>query len=176
MKILIEGEQYPINDLINIFDDSKFYEQRGQLGIIKYVGYYHSFEKNELVYLLPKVFIQNGKIFGNYDPIQLFEKEISDSFKHKKEYNWVRLLLMYFYSSLAEFRKRYSENTITEYSRTFELNSNLGEKEYTYLDVVLGFINYYRKNKNIILFLHIEFISNQVKNPNWEKTWICRLN
>jgi hypothetical protein len=170
MKILIEGEKYAISDLIKVFDDPKFYSQNGSQGIINYVGYYHSFEKNELIYLLPKVFVQEGKVFGKYDPSQLFEKEISDSFKHKDEYNWVRQLLIYFYNSLTEFKKRYSENIITEVSQTFELNSNLGINEYSYLDLVLSFVNYYKKNKNTILFHHIEFISNQAKKPKWAKT------
>lgn len=170
MKILIEGEKYEISDLIKIFDDPKFYSQHGSQGVIKYVGYYHSFEKNELVYLLPKVFIQDGKVFGKYSAHELFNKEIIDSFKHKEEYNWIRQLLIYFYNSLIEYKKRYSENLITETGQTFELNSNLGKNEYTYLDLVLSFVNYYKKNKTTILFHHIEFISNQAKKPKWEKT------
>ncbi len=170
MKILIEGEKYEISSLLKVFDDPKFYSQSGSYGTINYVGYYHSFSKNELVYLLPKVFIQDGLVFGKYSASLLFEEEISVAIKHAEEYNWARQLLVYFYNSLVEFKKRYADNKIIEVSQTFELNSNLGENEYTYLDLVLGFVNYYKKNKNVILFHHIEFISNQVKKTKWEKT------
>ena len=170
MKILIEGEKYEINDLTKVFDDSKFYTQKENHGIINHVGYYHSFEKNELVYLLPKVFIKEGKVFGEYEPSELFQKEIVESFKHKEEFNWVRQLLIYFYNSLTEYKRRYALNIITESSQSFELNSNLGSKEYTYLDLVLSFVNFYKKNKTTILFHHIEFTSNQIKKPKWEKT------
>lgn len=170
MKILIEGEKYEIIDLVKIFDDPKFYSQNGSQGIIKYVGYYHSFSKNELVYLLPKVFIQEGKVFGKYSAQELFDKSIIDSFKHNEEYNWIRQILIYFYNSLTEYKKRYSDNLITELSQTFELNSNLGKNEYTYLDLVLSFVNYYKKNKTTILFHYIEFVSNQASKPKWDKT------
>ena len=170
MKILIEGEKYEISDLIKVFDDSKFFSQTGKEGTIIYVGYYHSFEKNELVYILPKVFMQNGKVFDRFEPADLFKMEIKFSFKHGKEYNWIRQLLIYFYNSLYEFKRRNPENLITERSQTFELNTNLSQNEYTYLDLVLSFVNYYKKNKNTILFHHIEFISSQIKNPKWDKT------
>jgi len=56
MKILIENETYPIEILEDLFDDPKFYKQNGSEGTITSVGYYHSFDKNTLVFMLPKVF------------------------------------------------------------------------------------------------------------------------
>ena len=66
MKILIEGANYPITTLQNIFDDTKFYNQKNSEGTVTSVGYYYSFEKNELIYMLPKVFMvdEDNSIFG----------------------------------------------------------------------------------------------------------------
>lgn len=50
------------------------------------------------------------------------------------------------------------------------IKKKLKDKEYSYLDLLLSFVNFYKKNKNQILFKHIEYKSQQVKNPNWEKT------
>ena len=36
--------------------------------------------------------------------------------------------------------------------------------------MLLSFLNFYKKNKNYILYLHKEYYSDQVKNPKWEKT------
>lgn len=38
------------------------------------------------------------------------------------------------------------------------------------MDLLLSFVNFYKKNKQQILFKHIEFVSNQAKKPKWEKT------
>jgi hypothetical protein len=171
MKILIENEIYPIDLLQKVFDDPKFYKQNGLDGTITSVGYYHSFEKNSLVFMLPKVFMAADKktVFdcSKEELVDLIENE---SIKHKTQYNWVRQLSVHFYNSLTEFKKRYTNTSIIHNTETFELNTNLGDKEYSFLDLLLSFVNFYKKNKQQILFKHIEFVSNQAKKPKWEKT------
>lgn len=171
MKILIEGEKYPLKQLKNIFDDQKFYHPEGQEGTILYVGYYHSYEKEELIYMLPKVFMANSleTVFG-IEKSYLFDLKQSDSFKHKDKYNWVRQISVYFYNSLLEFKRRNKSSVIVQSSLSANFNTNLIEQEYSYLDLLLSFVNYYKQNKNHILFKHIEFKSQQVRNPNWNKT------
>ncbi|TAG58151.1 MAG: hypothetical protein EAZ27_01795 [Cytophagales bacterium] len=171
MKILIEGEKYSLNLLKTIFDDPKFYHQENQEGTILSVGYYHSYEKNELVYMLPKVFMADSQetVFG-ISKIDLLELEKLETFKHKDEYNWIRQITVYFYNSLLEFKRRNKTTSIIQSSLSLNLNTNLGTQEYSYLDLFLSFINFYKKNKNTILFKQIEFKSQQIKNSNWEKT------
>jgi hypothetical protein len=170
MNVLIEEEFYDIAILESVFDDPKFYNQIGLKGKITSVGYYHSFEKKKLVYMLPKVFMRDNEqtVFG-VTKDELFDIELN-SIKHRDEFLWIRQLLVYFYNSLNEFKRRISETKIIDKSNSLELNTNLGENEYTYLDLFLSFVNFYRKNKNTILYKHIEYKSNQAKKPKWEKT------
>ena len=50
MKILFEGSYYPTSTLESIFEDPKFYsEKNNKEARITSVGYYHSFEKNEII-------------------------------------------------------------------------------------------------------------------------------
>ncbi|GEM54273.1 hypothetical protein B0A58_13065 [Flavobacterium branchiophilum NBRC 15030 = ATCC 35035] len=171
MKILIEGENYPIEILNQVFDDPKFYTQNGILGKITSVGYYHSFENKELVYMLPKVFMQDGeKTVFEISKEALFDFKNHETFKHKEEYNWIRQLLILFYKSLTEYQRRIKDTSIVDSSLTYEMNSNLGDLEYSYLDLLLSFVNFYKKNKNTILYKHIEYQSNLAKKPKWEKT------
>jgi len=171
MKILIEGEKYSLELLQDIFDDPKFYHQENQEATILSVGYYHSYEKGELVYMLPKVFMADSQetVFG-ITKKDLLDLENSETFKHKNEYNWIRQVSVYFYNSLLEFRRRNRLTTIIQSSLSSNLNTNLGKQEYSYLDLLLSFVNFYKKNKSNILFKHIEFKSQQVRNPNWGRT------
>lgn len=171
MKILIENETYPIEILESLFDDPKFYKQNGSEGTITSVGYYHSFERNSLVFMLPKVFMGNASntVF-NCDKDELVNLIQNDSFKHKSQYNWIRRLTIYFYNSLNEFKRRYNDTSIIHKTETFELNTNIGNKEYSYLDLLLSFVNFFKKNKQQIVFKQIEFVSNQVKKAKWDKT------
>lgn len=171
MKILVEGEKYKLELLTDIFDDPKFYHQEGQYAKILSVGYYHSYEKGELIYMLPKVFMAGrGKTVFNIDKDELYNIEKTETFKHKEEYNWIRQISVYFYNSLLEFKRRNKYSTIVQSSLSANLKTNLSDKEYSYLDLLLSFVNFYKKNKNHILFKHIEFKSNQAKKTNWEKT------
>lgn len=172
MKILVEGEKYRLEQLTDIFDDPKFYHQNdNQEGTILSVGYYHSYAKGELIYMLPKVFMAgSGKTVFNIDKDELYYLDKIETFKHKDEYNWIRQISVYFYNSLVEFKRRNKDSTIVQSSLSANLNTNLNDKEYSYLDLLLSFVNFYKKNKNHILFKHIVFKSNQAKKPNWEKT------
>lgn len=171
MHILIEGENYPEDLLRDLFEDPKFYKLNGLEGTLTSVGYYHSFEKNKLVFMLPKVFMKDGEetVLG-ISKEELLNLIKEQSIKHKTEYNWIRQLSVYFYNSLIEYRKRYNDTSIIHETETFELNTNLGAKDYSFLDILLSFVNFYKKNKQQILFKHIEFTSNQAKKPKWEKT------
>ena len=171
MKILIEGEKYPISSLESVLDDPKFYTQKGLDGIVNSVGYFHSFEKNELVYMLPKFFMKENEItIFDINVNDLYDFQSNKSFKHKEEFKWIRQLLIYFYNSLKEYKRRYFDNIIIETSQSLELNTNVGNAEYTYLDLLLSFVNFYKKNKTTILFKHIEFKSSKVQKSKWEKT------
>ncbi|WP_396139853.1 hypothetical protein [Flavobacterium sp.] len=171
MKILIENEIYPIDLLQKVFEDPKFYKQNGLEGIITSVGYYHSFEKNSLVFMLPKVFMKEDiKTVFDCTKDELVDLIDCQSIKHKIQYNWLRQLSVHFYNSLTEFKKRYTNTSIIHNTETFELNTNLVDKEYSFLDLLLSFVNFYKKNKQQILFKHMEFVSSQAKKPRWEKT------
>ena len=147
MKILIEGEKYKLDQVKAIFDDSKFYHQEGQEGTILSVGYYHSFTKThkkaQLVYMLPKVFMRTNDetVFG-ISKNSLLNLEQCDTFKHKEEYNWIRQVSVYFYNSLLEFKRRNKFSTIVQSSLSSNLNTNLNEQDYSYLDLLLVTLYY----------------------------------
>ena len=171
MKILIEEEEYPIDLLESIFDDLKFFKRNGLKGTVKTVGYYHSYKKKELVLMLPKVFMQNGveTVFkGTKD--ELYNSLEHSTIKHDSKYQWLRELSIHFYNSLVEYNNRWKQNSLISPTRTFELNTNLGEDNYSYLDILLSTVNFYKKNKNHILYRYIEKITNNASKPKWEKT------
>ena len=117
MRILIEGEIYPFDTLGSIFGDHKFYRNTESGGQITSVGYYHSFENNELVFMLPKVFMED-------DTHTVFERNIEDLLNFEtsstihlsQEDRWIRQLTINLYNSLVQFRRRNPKTVI--------LNSN----------------------------------------------------
>ena len=168
MRIFIEGEPYSLDILKPIFGD-KFYMPNGVNGIIDNVGYYHSID-NEVIYLLPKVFIDTKGLILNKYPKDLFaEDSIDDVIESQDELNWLKRFLIIFYKGLIEYRVRY-KNTIQSKGDVLQLSSSLGENEYSFLDIVLSFVNFHKKNKNTILFIHKKQTSAKHKKVNWGKT------
>lgn len=168
MRIFIEGEPYKLKTLKDTFGD-KFYISNGSNGIIDTVGYYHSIN-NEVIYLIPKVFIDTkGLIFNKYPKDLFAENTVADVIKSQDELNWLRRFLIIFYKGLIEYRARY-KNTIQSKGDVLQLSSSLGENEYTFIDIVLSFINFHKKNKNTILFIHKKQISTKHKKVDWNKT------
>lgn len=168
MRIFIEGESYSLDILKPIFGD-KFYMPNGINGIIDNVGYYHT-NDNEVIYLLPKVFIDNeGLILNKYHKNLLAENKIDEVIESPDELNWLKQFLIIFYKGLIEYRERCS-NTIQSKGDVLQLSTSLGENEYSYLDIVLSIVNFHKKNKNTILFIHKKQISAKHKKVNWTKT------
>lgn len=168
MRIFIEGESYSLDILKPIFGD-KFYMPNGVNGIIDNVGYYHSID-NEVIYLLPKVFIDTKGLILNKYPKDLFaENRIDDVIESQDELNWLKRFLIIFYKGLIEYRVRY-KNTNQSKGDVLQLSSSLGENEYSFLDIVLSFVNFHKKNKNTILFIHKKQTSAKHKKVNWVKT------
>jgi hypothetical protein len=168
MRIFIEGESYSLDILKPIFGD-KFYMPNGVNGIIDNVGYYHSID-NEVIYLLPKVFIDTEGLILNKYPKDLFaENSIDTVIESQDELNWLKRFLIIFYKGLIEYRIRY-KNSIQSKGDVLQLSSSLGDNEYSFLDIVLSFVNFHKKNKNTILFIHKKQISAKHKKVNWGKT------
>lgn len=169
MRIFIEGESYPISLLKKTFGE-KFYISRGTYGVIDHVGYFHT-KVNEVIYLLPKIFIDtNGLLFGKYDKEVFSLEDINKHVNSISELNWLRRFLIIFYRSLIEYRRRVEYTSILVEEKIHFLNTSVGQSEFTFLDIVLSIINFYKKNSNTILYVHKEHISQKHQKVNWEKT------
>jgi len=152
MRILFEGAKYNINDLKDCFGD-KFYHQIGQFGYIDVVGYYHS-NDNQLYYFLPKLFITENDSFLDTEIhyLSLFNQSIEDVLENNITLlNWFRKFLILFYKSLAEYKNRV-DNKIVDLGETLQLSTNIGKGEFTFLDLVLTILNFYKKNKDFFIF------------------------
>jgi hypothetical protein len=168
MRVLIEGEKYPLL-LLEELIDARFYKTFGLDGVISHVGYFYSYANNELIYVIPKVFINNdNKVLFDFDKSQL---AISGKYilEHKK-FHILKHFLVLFYRSLLEYKKRHPLSSFINKNESLNLDTNLGDKEYSYLDIVLNLINFHKKNHNVILFNAKSILTQRYKKPSWEKT------
>jgi hypothetical protein len=170
VKILIEGEKYPIKKLREVFSGPGFFLQEKEIGTINSVGYYHNLDNREVVYILPKVFMKDEErtVFG-LTKEQLFNFDLKKNAESKKEFEWARQTSIYFYKSLIEFKKRSKNSSIVNNSISYNLKSKHGHYEYSYVDIVLSFVNLFKKNKNFISYKQHESKTKKVNKANWDK-------
>ena len=165
MKVFVEGLDYDLKDLKGI--DGRMYKQRGNIGQFDCVGYYYS-EEGEVIYFLPKLFVdKNDHILSKYCNKKLASGKF---FKEKSVASGdVKSLLTLFYSSIIEYRKR-TDTALSRDGEALVLESNLGDSEHTYLDIILSMVNFHKKNGMPILFQYKKALASKHKKVNWART------
>ena len=73
MKILIEQYGYDKERLSKLLDPHYYTELRDGKAKIPYVGYFLSHKIPDVVFILPKVFVIDGKAFGEYTPEEIID-------------------------------------------------------------------------------------------------------
>ena len=169
MKILVEGQRCKIAELKDLLDDSQFYKSDGELGVINHVGFCHSLDTKEVIYFLPKVFIIHGKLFGQYK-IEEFSTFTPDESFSLSNNSWLGKLLLLFFKGIVEFKRRNPNSKIIERGNYYQLSSNLGDTEYSRLDISLQILDYFKKEKEKILFRNARRKSSFATKMNWRKT------
>lgn len=164
MKILIEQYGYAKDRLSAILDPHYFTELRDRKAKIPYVGYFLSHKIPDMVFILPKVFIINGKAFGEYEP-----EDIIDFDKLKQEHKAnVFSLSVWIYRAIKLYFQR-KDKTGDEAEILQNVVSHQGPRSETMIDIVLSLLKFDKEHKN--LFAYITRLKHSGQNKiHWQKT------
>lgn len=163
MKIIFEGYDYDIEELTNIISE-KYLIQNGGVAKVPYVGYYFDFEKNNSIFILPKVFIRGGKAFGKCEIQSLLNpsRHILDS----SELSFIFDVSVWLYKALKKYSKK---NNLIDRENSIRILPRKGTQSLYLLDIILSLVDFYKKNKNLIKQVYISSNSQNHK-INWRKT------
>ena len=144
MKILIEQYGYDKERLSKLLDPHYFTELRDGKAKIPYVGYFLSRRIPDVVFILPKVFIIDGKAFGEYEP-----EEIIDFDKLKQEHQAnVFSLSVWVYRAIKHYFQRKDK-----YGEEAEIMQNVvshqGPRSETMIDIILSLLKFDKEHKNL---------------------------
>ena len=164
MKILIEQYGYDKERLSKLLDPHYFTELRDGKAKIPYVGYFLSRRIPDVVFILPKVFIIDGKAFGEYEP-----EEIIDFDKLKQEHQAnVFSLSVWVYRAIKHYFQRKDK-----YGEEAEIMQNVvshqGPRSETMIDIILSLLKFDKEHKN--LFSYVTRLKHSGLNKiHWQKT------
>ena len=164
MKILIEQYGYAKGRLSSILDPHYFTELRDGKAKIPYVGYFLSHKIPDMVFILPKVFIIDGKAFGEYDPEEIID---FDNLKPEHKAN-VFSLSVWIYRAIKLYFQR--KDKLGEESEILQnVVSHQGPRSETMIDIVLSLLKFDKEHKN--LFAYITRLKHSGQNKiHWQKT------
>ena len=164
MKILIEQYGYAKGRLSSILDPHYFTELRDGKAKIPYVGYFLSHKIPDMVFILPKVFIIDGKAFGEYDPEEIID---FDNLKPEHKAN-VFSLSVWIYRAIKLYFQR--KDKLGEESEILQnVVSHQGPRSETMIDIVLSLLKFDKEHKNLFTFITRLKHSGQNK-IHWQKT------
>jgi LlaJI restriction endonuclease len=178
MKILIEEYAYDISMISPVLSERYYIPLQNQRCKILYIGYYFEPDMNTPVMILPKVFIENGKVFGEFSPEEIFDLEQSpetrEALRRQGRLDFLFSITTWHYLAIRQFQKRQQANTITESSEIANVVSTLGEKDVTELDIIQSLVRFNRENQALFTFIK-KTNSGQNQQVSWQKTIARRM-
>lgn len=164
MKILIEQYGYDKDRLSKLLDPHYYTEIRDGKVKIPYVGYFLSHKIPDVVFILPKVFIIDGKAFGEYEPEGIIDFE---NLKQEHKANVFSLSVWIYRAIKLYFQRKDKVGDETEIMQN--VVSHQGPSSETMIDIVLSLLKFDKEHKN--LFAYITRLKHSGLNKiHWQKT------
>lgn len=173
MRILFENYEYNKKSIENIVPEWMLrIGNNTDSVILPYVGYFWSHAAGDIVYFLPKIFIDDkGIAFGSILPEQFLSPTNYISLNNSALSKRLYCLSLWIYESIRVYRdnsKDYDVKLFEENSAKSVISYKKGKQSHTMMELYFSFIDFYRENKNI--FIRKNFSSNRGDNVNWHKT------
>ena len=172
MKLYFEEYQYPIELLKdNLGDGINLSYNNDNRASIPYVGYYYNSKINDVVFILPKVFIsENGLAFNEYKPEEIIDLlPDNNPLKVKANDEVVFELSVWLYQAIHHFYERKQNSTIASDVQLQNVKP-MGEKNSkTIIEIILALRDFHKKHKN--LFTYVALVNSSGNNKiHWTKT------
>lgn len=180
MILLFEEYHYPkqlLKELLSGYDYMCTELKNGKAKVL-YVGYFYSKEKDDSVFILPKVFIEgqgDQKLaFGKYVPEDIVFLNTSEDGVVKKviedgDHNVIFELSVWIYRAITQFVNRNIDTDIVADAIMQNPTEANGEKSQTMIDIIMQLLDFHKKYRH--LFTYVSIINASGNNKiHWAKT------
>lgn len=168
MKIFIEDFPYSLQDLPSL--EGVVPELTDGRAKLPCVGYFHNGGTDETIFVLPKVFIIGGKVFGRYKPEHLLCMTAeSEQITEKTDRALLFKISVQIYQAIALYCERCPKNRITAHRKLAGVIGHRRDGETTLLDLILALIRFGKEHQS--LFTYIATIAHSGRHKiHWTKT------
>jgi len=168
MKLLIEEYQYDVADVFDVLDGLfTLQDVEGKISV-SYVGYYYNPKIKDVVFILPKVLIDEaGKIFGKYEPRSLVNLEDAKLEPHEEKF--IYEFSVWIHRAIIVYNNAHEHNGIILREQIESEGHGAKKKTNTWLDVILSLIRFAKDNRSFFTFV-LKNIHSGYNKINWTRT------
>ena len=170
MKILFEGMGYESGKLSSVLPKNNFCKHQ-DTEFTSFVGYFYSREINEPVFILPKVFVNDGeKFLGDcyYKDLYNLDPNRPRKYLGKRYDHFLFDLSIRVYRTIRKYEKRTTLTSVDYNTLPIVYNNNCHNKQSSLLELYTGIIDFYQRNKYIFTFT--SKTSHSGKKIKWHRT------
>ncbi len=168
MKLLIEEYQYDAADVFDVLDGLfTLQDVEGKI-VLSYVGYYYNPKIKDVVFILPKVLIDEaGKIFGKYEPRNFVNLEDAELEPHEAKF--IYEFSVWIHRAIVVYNNTHKHNDIILREQIESEGHGAKKKTNTWLDVILSLIRFAKDNRSFFTFV-LKNVHSGYNKINWTRT------
>ncbi len=168
MRILVEEYQYDaslVRDVLYGIDALESIE--GQVSL-SYVGYFYNTRLKDIVFILPKVFLDEyGKVFSKYSPSSIIHLESAKLDENERKFLYE--FAVWIYRAIVVYQQTHKGSDIIYHRKISLVGHGARRRANTLLDILLSLILFNRENKSYITFI-LKNIHSGFNKINWTRT------
>ena len=168
MRILVEEYQYDANLVREVLDGVDALESVEGLVSLSYVGYFYNTKLKDIVFILPKVFLdEQGRVFSKYSPSSIIHLESAKLDENERKFLYE--FAVWIYRAIDVFQQAHKDSDIVYHRKLSLVGHGARRRANTLLDILLSLIQFNKDNKNYITFI-LKNIHSGFNKINWTRT------
>ena len=168
MRILVEEYQYDASLVREVLDGVDALESVEGLVSLSYVGYFYNTKLKDIVFILPKVFLdEQGKVFSKYSPSSIIHLESAKLDENERKFLYE--FAVWIYRAIDVFQQAHKDSDIVYHRKLSLVGHGARRRANTLLDILLSLIQFNKDNKNYITFI-LKNIHSGFNKINWTRT------
>lgn len=168
MRILVEEYQYDASLVREVLDGVDALESVEGLVSLSYVGYFYNTKLKDIVFILPKVFLdEQGRVFSKYSPSSIIHLESAKLDENERKFLYE--FAVWIYRAIDVFQQTHKGSNIVYHRKLSLVGHGARRRANTLLDILLSLIQFNKDNKNYITFI-LKNLHSGFNKINWTRT------
>ena len=168
VHLIFEEQPYLTKDLERLCLQKFLHQLNATYSKCNHIGFHKNYQSNISVFVLPKIFLHDQKVFGKYD-YKLFVSKTIKGILSLQEFEIIKSITEKLYFCLRKYQREINSNIIDR-ELGFSIKSNIGIQNSGAFEAMLALIAFNRNNPLLYTQERQILESKTSHTINWKKT------